>query len=186
MNYHPSMRTPLLLLAAALIAVATGPVLAQGFPNKPLRLLTGYPPGGSADFLSRVAADELTKELGVAVVVENKPGAGGNIAAELAAKSPADGYTVLNATDMAVNLALYKNPGYSEKDFEPVIRVARGPTVIVVNNSQPFRNLKDLIDFARANPGKLFNASAGYGSAPHLASVLFESVAGIKVGGGPQ
>ena len=165
--------------------------LAQPFPSRPIRLLTGYPPGGSADFLSRVAADELSRELGVAVVVENKPGAGGNIAAELVAKSAPDGYTLLNATDKAVNMALYKNPGYSDKDFAGVSRVAYGPCVIVVNNDSPFRTLKDLIDYAKANPEKLFNASAGYGSAPHLASVLFESVAGVKFtsvqfkGGGP-
>src|SRR4051812_19188594 len=149
---------------------------AQGFPNRPIRLLTGYPPGGSADFLSRVAADELSRELGVAVVVENKPGAGGNIAAEMVAKAAPDGYTLLNATDKAVNIALYKNPGYSEKDFNGVIRIARGPCVIVVNKDSPFSTLRDLIQFAKDNPGKLFNASAGYGSAPHLASVLFESV----------
>jgi tripartite-type tricarboxylate transporter receptor subunit TctC len=164
---------------------------AQPFPNRPIKLLTGYPPGGSADFLSRVAADELSKELGVAVVVENRPGAGGNIAAVEVARAPADGYTLLNATDIAVNIALYRNPGYAEKDFSPVIRIARGPTVIVVNNDTPFRNLKDVIDYAKANPGKLFNAAAGYGSAPHLASVLFESAAGAKFtsvqfkGGGP-
>jgi tripartite-type tricarboxylate transporter receptor subunit TctC len=164
---------------------------AQSFPSKPIRLFTGYPPGGSADFLSRVAADELSRELGVAVVVENRPGAGGNIAAEIVARAPADGYTLLNATDKAVNIALYKSPGYAEKDFKGVTRVARGPTVIVVNNDSPFKTLQDLIQYAKANPGKLFNASAGYGSAPHLASVLFESVADIKFtsvqfkGGGP-
>jgi tripartite-type tricarboxylate transporter receptor subunit TctC len=165
--------------------------LAQPFPSRPIRLLTGYPPGGSADFLSRVAADELSRELGVAVVVENKPGAGGNIAAEIVAKSAPDGYTLLNATDKAVNMALYKSPGYSDRDFAGVSRVAYGPCVIVVNNDSPFRTLKELIDYAKANPEKLFNASAGYGSAPHLASVLFESVAGVKFtsvqfkGGGP-
>lgn len=178
-------------LAVLIFGFAALQAAAQPFPSKPIRLLTGYPPGGSADFLSRVAADELSKELGVAVVVENRPGAGGNIAAEFVAKAPADGYTLLNATDKAVNIALYKSPGYAEKDFKGVTRIARGPTVIVVNNDSPFKNLTDLIQYAKANPGKLFNASAGYGSAPHLASVLFESVAGIKFtsvqfkGGGP-
>ncbi|MGE5639158.1 MAG: Bug family tripartite tricarboxylate transporter substrate binding protein [Clostridia bacterium] len=178
-----------LLFAAALLAAL--PAAGQPYPSKPIRLLTGYPPGGSADFLSRVAADELTKELGATVVVENKPGAGGNIAAELVAHAPADGYTILNATDKAVNMALYKNPGYSDKDFAGVIRVARGPCVIVVNRDSSFANLKDVISYAKANPGKLFNASAGFGSAPNLASVLFESVSGVKFtsvqfkGGGP-
>src|SRR4030095_11818563 len=102
-----------------------------------------------------------------------------------------DGYTILNATDLAVNTALYKNPGYKEKDFAGVIRVARGPTLIVVGSDAPFKNLNDLVEYAKATPGKLFNASAGYGSSPHLASVLFESVAGVKFtsvqfkGGGP-
>jgi tripartite-type tricarboxylate transporter receptor subunit TctC len=184
------------LLLAALVAFQTSAQTpstgsGQAFPNKPLRLVTGYPPGGSADFLSRIAADELTKELGVPVIVDNRPGAGGNIAAELVARASADGYTVLNATDLAVNTALYKNPGYKEKDFTGVIRVARGPTVVVVGRDAPFKSLKDVIDYAKANPGKLFNASAGFGSSPHLASVLFESVAGVKFtsvqykGGGP-
>src|SRR6476620_1658351 len=115
-------------LLAALLAFQAA---AQTFPNRPIRLVTGYPPGGSADFVSRIVADELSKEFGVPVIVDNKAGAGGNIAAELVAKATADGYTVLNATDMAVNTALYKNPGYKEQDFSAVLRVARGPTVIV-------------------------------------------------------
>jgi tripartite-type tricarboxylate transporter receptor subunit TctC len=175
-------------LLAALVAFQAS---AQSFPSRPIRLLTGYPPGGSADFVARIAADELTKELGVPVIVDNKLGAGGNIAADAVAKAPADGYTLLNTTDKAVNMALYKNPGYSEKDFSGVIRIARGMAVIVVNKDSPFKNLKDVIDYAKANPGKLFNASAGYGSVPHLSSVLFESVAGVAFtsvqfkGGGP-
>jgi len=163
----------------------------QAFPSKPIRLLVGYPPGGSGDFLTRVVGDELSKGLGVPVIVENKPGAGGNIAAETASRAPADGYTVLNGNNHAINKALYKNPGYKDGDFTPITKVATGPTVIVVNNDTPFKDLKELIGYARANPGKLFLASAGYGSAPHLASTLFESVAGVKFtsvqfkGGGP-
>ena len=182
------MRALLFLILTAFAALQAA---AQTFPSRPIRLFTGYPPGGSADFLARIAADELSKELGVAVVVENRPGAGGNIAAEIVAKAAPDGYTLLNATDKAVNIALYKSPGYAEKDFAGVTRVARGPTVIVVGNDSPFHNLTELIQYAKANPGRLFNAAAGYGSAPHLASVLFESVAGIQFtsvqfkGGGP-
>ena len=167
-------------------------VHAQAFPAKPVKLVVGYPPGGSGDFLTRVMADEMSKDLGVSVVADNRPGAGGNIANEVVAKAPADGYTVLNATHFAINKALYKSITYdADRDFLAVSRVANGPTVICVNNSLPVKDLKELIAYAKANPGKLFNASAGYGSAPHLASVLFESVAGVKFtsvqfkGGGP-
>jgi tripartite-type tricarboxylate transporter receptor subunit TctC len=164
---------------------------AQTFPAKPLRLVVGFPPGGSGDFLTRLIADEMGKDLGVAVIADNRPGAGGNIAAEIVAKAPSDGYTLLNAPHHAINIALYKSANYQEKDFVAICRVATGATVLVVNNNQPFNNLRELIDYARHNPGKLFNASAGFGSAPHLASVMFESAAGVKLtsvqfkGGGP-
>ena len=164
---------------------------AQTFPAKPIRLVVGYPPGGSGDFTTRIAADELSKDLGIAVVVENRAGAGGNIAAELVAKSAPDGYTLLNAWHHAINLALYKTSNYQEKDFIPISRVASGPAVVVVNANSPFSNLRELIDFSRKNPEKLFNASAGFGSTPHISSALFESVAGVKFtsvqfkGGGP-
>ena len=180
----------LLVFVGALLVGASA--FGQAYPNKPIRLIVGYPPGGSGDFLTRLAADELGKELGVPVVVENKPGAGGNIAHEFVARSPNDGYTVLNATHMAINRALYKSITYDpDKDFAAVTKLATGPTLICINNNVPVKDLKELLAYARANPGKLFHASAGYGSAPHLASVLFESVAGIKFthvqfkGGGP-
>jgi tripartite-type tricarboxylate transporter receptor subunit TctC len=180
-----------LLALLALCALALQ-AWAQPYPNKPIKLVVGYPPGGSGDFLTRLAADELTKELGVPVIVENKPGAGGNIAHDYVAHSPPDGYTVVNAGHMAINRALYKSLTYDpDKDFAAVTRVATGPTLVCVNNSLPVKDLRELIAYAKANPGKLFHASAGYGSAPHLASVLFESVAGIKLthvqfkGGGP-
>src|ERR671939_1719169 len=180
------------LLAVIAALVLSVSAFAQPYPNKPLKLVVGYPPGGSGDFTTRLAADELTKELGVAIVVENKPGAGGNIAHDYVAHSAPDGYTVLNATHMAINRALYKSLTYDpDKDFAAVTRIATGPTVICVNNNVPVKDLRELIAYAKANPGKLFHASAGYGSAPHLAAVLFESVAGVKFthvqfkGGGP-
>jgi tripartite-type tricarboxylate transporter receptor subunit TctC len=180
----------LLVFVGALLVGASA--FGQGYPGKPIRLVVGYPPGGSGDFLTRLAADELGKDLGVAVVVENKPGAGGNLAHEFVARSPNDGYTVLNATHMAINRALYKSITYDpDKDFAAVTKLATGPTLICINNNVPIKDLKELIAYARANPGKLFHAAAGYGSAPHLASVLFESVAGIRFthvqfkGGGP-
>lgn len=165
--------------------------LAQAYPAKPLKIVVGFPPGGSGDFLTRLIADEMSKSLGVAVVAENRAGAGGNVAADYVARAPADGYTVLNAPHHSINLALYKSSTYDHKDFIPVTKVATGPTVICVSSAVQAKNLKELIEFARANPGKLFVASAGYGSAPHLAYALFESVAGVKFtavqykGGGP-
>ena len=164
---------------------------AQTYPAKPIRLVVGYPPGGSGDFTTRLIADELGKDLGVAIVVENKPGAGGSIASEFVAKSAPDGYTLLNQGNHAINKNLYKELRYDNKDFAPICRVANGATVLVVNNNTPFKSAKELIDYAKANPGKLFLASAGVGSAPHLAGVGFESSAGIKFstiqfkGGGP-
>src|SRR5437763_3470524 len=153
-----------------LLAVLAGCALAlnaaaQAYPTKPIKLVVGYPPGGSGDFTTRMAADELTKELGVAIVVENKPGAGGNIAHDFVAHSAPDGYTVLNAGHMALNRALYRNLSYDpDKDFIPVTRLATGPTVICVNNDVPVKDLRELIAYAKANPGKLFNAAAGYAS----------------------
>ncbi len=164
---------------------------AQSYPSKPIHLVVGYPPGGSGDFTTRIIGDELSKELGVPVLVENKPGAGGSIASDFVAKSAPDGYTILNQGNHQINKSLYKNLGYDDKDFIPVSRVANGATVLVVGNETPFKNLRDLIAYAKANPGKLFNASAGFGSAPHIAACAFEAAAGIKVtsvqykGGGP-
>jgi tripartite-type tricarboxylate transporter receptor subunit TctC len=164
---------------------------AQTYPSKPIRLVVGYPPGGSGDFTTRLIGDELSKELGVAVIVENRPGAGGSIASEFVAKAAPDGYTLLNQGNHQINKSLYKSLGYDDKDFIPVCRVANGATVLVVNNDTPFKSMRELIAYAKANPGKLFMASAGFGSAPHLSSVAFESAAGIKFstvqfkGGGP-
>src|SRR5262245_42554002 len=133
--YHRAVRPVLALLACVLTLEAS----AQAFPSKPIRLVVGYPPGGSGDFTTRVIGDELAKELGVAVVVENRPGAGGNIAAELVAKSAPDGYTLLNGNNHAINLTLYKKTGYEDGDFAPITKVAAGPTIIVVNKDSPFR-----------------------------------------------
>jgi tripartite-type tricarboxylate transporter receptor subunit TctC len=179
------------MLRVLLAWLFCGSVFAQAFPAKPIRLVVGYPPGGSGDFLTRIIADEMAKDLGVAVIADNRPGAGGNIAAEIVAKAPGDGYTLVNSQHHAINIALYQSTGYQEKDFAAISRVATGATVLVVGSGQPFNSLRELIGYARQNPGKLFNASAGFGSAPHLASVLFESVAGVKLtsvqfkGGGP-
>ncbi len=174
-----------------LLSVLAFHVNAQTFPNRPIKIVVGFPPGGSGDFLTRLAADEMQKALGVPVIADNKPGAGGNIAAETVAKAAPDGYTVLNSPHHAINLALYKNAGYTEKHFAAVTKIATGPAVIVVNNNVPVKDLKELLAYAKANPEKLFNAQAGYGSTPHMAAVVFESVSGVRFtpvqfkGGGP-
>ena len=179
------------VLTFILLGIFSLSAFSQTYPAKPIRLIVGYPPGGSGDFTTRIIADELSKDLGMTIIVENKPGAGGSIASEFVARSAPDGYTLLNQGNHAINRNLYKNLGYDDKDFTPVCRVALGTTILVVGNSSPFNSAKELIAYAKANPGKLFSASAGFGSAPHLASVGFESAAGIKFttiqfkGGGP-
>ena len=115
-----------MLLRVLFLWLFCGSVFAQAFPAKPIRIVVGYPPGGSGDFTTRLVADEMAKELGVAVIADNRPGAGGNIAAEIVAKAPADGYTLLNAWHHAINIALYKSTNYQEKDFAAVCRVATG------------------------------------------------------------
>jgi tripartite-type tricarboxylate transporter receptor subunit TctC len=179
----------ILTFLAALFFATLG--CAQTWPGKPIRLVVGYPPGGSADFLTRVAADELSKNLGVAVVAENRPGAGGTIASDAVAKAAPDGYTVLNAGPHSLSRALYKNLSYSDRDFIAVSRIATGPTIACGGNDSPFRTLRELIANAKANPGKLFAASAGYGSGPHLGAVQFQAAAEVRLtmvqfkGGGP-
>jgi tripartite-type tricarboxylate transporter receptor subunit TctC len=179
------------MLRFLFLVLFAGSVFAQTYPAKPPKIVVGYPPGGSGDFTTRIIADELSKELGVTVVVENKPGAGGSIASELVAKSAPDGYTILNQGNHAYNRVMYKDLGYSDRDFTPVSRVANGATILVVPPNSPFQSAKDLVAYAKANPGKLFNASAGFGSAPHVAACAFEASAGIKItsvqfkGGGP-
>ena len=179
------------ILSLLVFCLFSGSSFSQNYPVKPIRIVVGYPPGGSGDFTTRIIGDELSKELGIPVIVENRPGAGGSIASEFVARSPADGYTLLNQGNHAINRTLYKDLAYGDKDFIPVSRVANGATVLVVNNGTPFQSAKELIAFAKANPGKLFNASAGFGSAPQIAACAFEAAAGIKFtsvqfkGGGP-
>jgi tripartite-type tricarboxylate transporter receptor subunit TctC len=176
-------------LAAFVLAASAA---AQTFPAKPVKIIVGYPPGGSGDFLTRLLADEMSKNLGVPVVTENRPGAGATIASDAVAKSTPDGYTLLNSTNHAINKALYKKLPYDpDKDFAAVSRAATGPLVICVSNDAPIKTLKELLAYAKANPGKLFAAASGNGSSPHLATVQFEAAAGVKFttvqfkGGGP-
>ncbi len=176
-------------LAALLLVSAS--VSAQTFPSRPVKLVVGFAPGGSGDFLTRLIAEEMSKDLGVAVITDNRPGAAGTVAAAAVAKAPADGYTVLNGAPLAINRALYSNLPYEDKELAPLTNVADGPHIITVSNALPVKSLKELIAYGKERPGKLFMADAGSGSSTHLAGVQFMSVAGVKFttvhykGGGP-
>ena len=161
------------------LALACAPgALAQGaYPNKPIRLVVPFPAGGTTDILARAAAQRLTEAFGQQVIVDNRPGAGGNIGSELVAKAPNDGYTLLMGTvgTHAINASLYAKMPYDHvKDFVPVILVAGVPNVLVVHPSVPANTVQELIAYGKANPGKLNFASSGSGTSIHLAGELFK------------
>jgi len=180
----------LALLAAGCVAIAAGAVTrdvhaqAQSFPAKPVKLVVPFPPGGPLDSVGRAIAQKLTEAWGQSVVVDNRPGAGGNIGADLVAKSAPDGYTVVMGalSTHAVNPSLYPTMPYNAaRDFAPITLVAVTPNVLVVNPSLPVQSVKDLIAYAKANPGKLSFGSGSNGSAGHLAGELFKVDAGIEM-----
>lgn len=172
-------------LAIGLVVSMLGPALSQSaYPNKPLRLVIPYAPGGATDQFARVVGDNLAKRLGQPVIVEAKPGAGGTIAAEHVARSPADGYTILVADigPNAIAAGLYPKLAYDPvKDFEPISLAVRSPLMLVTNAELPFRTVDDIVKYAQANPGKLNYASSGNGNISHLAAELFAHQAGIKM-----
>jgi len=166
----------------AVLALAAGLAQSQQYPTKPVRIIAPFAPGGGTDFIARLIAQKLTERLGHQVIVENKPGAGGNLGAEFAVKSAPDGYTLLLvAGSYTVNPSLYKLSFDPVNDITPVIQLSQGPFVVAVHPSVPANNLKELIELARRQPDKLSYASAGSGSITHLASELFLDMAKIKV-----
>jgi len=175
------------VLQSIVVAGALGltlPAGAQSFPVKPARLIVPFPAGGPLDTTGRAIAQKLSEMWGQSVVVENKPGAGGNIGADIVAKSPPDGYTVVMGalSTHAVNPSLYpKMPYDAQKDFAPITLVALTPNVLVVNPSLPVHSVKELIAYAKANPGKLSFGSGSNGSAGHLAGELFKVDAGVDM-----
>jgi tripartite-type tricarboxylate transporter receptor subunit TctC len=176
------MKLPHKLMLVVALAVPALGAQAQSYPSKPIRLVCPFPPGGAVDIASRAVAHELTQILGQPVTVDNRPGAGGNIGAELVAKSAPDGYTLLMTTSgiMAINPALYtKIPFDSLKDFAPVSMVVSLNNVLVVNPSVPANSVKDVIALAKAQPGKLTYASSGNGTSIHLSGELFKSMTGV-------
>ena len=173
----------------ALSAVAA----AQTYPDRPVRIISGYPPGGISDTYARLMAQWLSQQLGQQFIVENRPGAGGNLAAEAVAKSAPDGYTLLQTTSAdAWNATLYQNLNFNiVRDFAPIATMSRGSGLLVVNPSLPVQSVPELIAYAKSNPGKVTMASAGVGSAPHMFWELFRTKTGVDMvhvpyrGGGP-
>ncbi|NUA28617.1 Bug family tripartite tricarboxylate transporter substrate binding protein [Cupriavidus basilensis] len=171
-------------VAAALALHTAGPVLAETYPSRPIRLVVPFPPGGAADIFGRLLSQQLTQSLGQPVLVENRAGAGGNIGAAVVANAPADGYTLLLGTigTHGINPTLYANLPYDpKKDFQPVALVSSGANVLVVNPTLPARDVKELIALAKRNPGQLMMGSSGNGSSIHMSGELFEHMTGTQL-----
>ena len=176
---------PRILVIAGLIAaaIATTPACAQGWPQKPVKMVVPFPAGGPTDVLTRSMADKLGTQLGHPIVVENKPGAGGTIGADFVAKSAPDGYTFVMATGSTHSVGPYlgKVPYDPQKDFTPVIWVGTATNILVVSPVIGVSSVRELIDMGRRSPGKLNYSTSGIGSVAHLTSELFSSMAGFKM-----
>jgi len=174
--------TTLVLVATAALSM---PAMAQpGFPDKPIMLVVPFPPGGPTDAMARTLAAEMKNRLGQPVIVENRAGAGGNIGADYVARAAADGQTLLFGTSgpLAINASLYRKISYDPiKSFAPVIQIGHLPNILVVHPSVPAKDVKELIAYAKAQPGKLSYASSGNGASSHLAGVLFNEKAGVDL-----
>jgi tripartite-type tricarboxylate transporter receptor subunit TctC len=176
-------RNVLRLAAAAAVACAIAPsALALDYPTKPIRLIVGVAAGGANDTVARMLAQTLSERLGQTVVVENRPGAGGNIGLEAAANAPPDGYTLLFATSAnALSVAFYDKANVNfARDITPVTSLVRGPLIMEVNPSFPAKTIAEFITYAKANPGKINMASAGIGNTTHVAGELFQMLTGTK------
>ncbi len=181
-------------IAASAIAAAFG-VAAQPYPNKPIRLVVPFPPGGAVDFYARVVQPALGDAMGQPIIIENKAGASGMVGASLVAQSPPDGYTLLigNIASLAINVGIYEKMPYDpRKDFTHLVRTVDVNYMLVVHPSVPVKTVPELVAYAKANPGKLSYGSAGSGSLPHLGTELLKAQAGIDLvhvpykGGGPM
>ncbi len=183
------------VIALASLALAPAFAAAQAYPTKTIRFVAPYAPGGATDLLARTLALKLTEQLGQTVIADNRPGAGGNVGAEIVAKSSPDGYTILLApiSPMAINVSLYgkKLPFNPEKDFAPITLVAKVPLVIVVPLSSPAKTLQEFIALAKSRPGRVTYGSSGNGSSNHLTGAMLASAAQLRMihvpykGGGP-
>jgi tripartite-type tricarboxylate transporter receptor subunit TctC len=181
-------RKVLLMVTGAATLFVTGlPVYAQSdYPTKPIKLVVAFAAGGATDIVGRLMAHGMEKELGQPIIVENKPGGGSNIGSEVVARAKPDGYTLLLGTIAnATNMSIYNNMRYdTEKDFVPITHFMSSPSVLVVNSALPIHNVKELLDYARANPGKLSFASSGAGGSPHHAGRRSQGHASGPAGSG--
>lgn len=170
-------------LTSVMALLFAGPILAQSFPAKPVRVVVPYPPGGPTDIVARVLFQQVAEATGQQFLIDNRAGAGGNIGAELVAKSPPDGYTVLiGTTAHAINMSLFKNLGYDvQKDLMPVSLLTQGPLVLIAHPQFPASTVKEVIELAKTKPGGLNFASSGNGQSTHLSAELFNTMAGIKM-----
>jgi tripartite-type tricarboxylate transporter receptor subunit TctC len=171
------------IAAAGLVAATAGPIAAQSYPTKPIKMIVPFPPGGPIDSIGRLIGQHMTAALGQNIVIEHRPGAGGTLGANAVANAPADGYTLLmgSTTTLSISPYLYKNIGYDPvKGLVPVSTVSIGAMVLAVSPTVPVKDLRELIAYAKANPGKL-NFGAGTASPPHLAGALFKQMAGVNV-----
>jgi tripartite-type tricarboxylate transporter receptor subunit TctC len=172
------------LFCVAAVATFTQLAAAQAFPTKAVRLIVPFPPGGGTDILARPIAQKLAEKWGQPVIIDNRGGAGGNIGTKAAAETDPDGHTIILGVlgTHAVNQSLYANAGFdSTRDFAAITMVANTPNILVVHPSVPVKTIKELIDYAKANPGKLNYASPGNGTPSHLATEIFKSMAGVNL-----
>ena len=181
-------------LFASLFVLFASFGFAQPYPSKPIHLIVPFPPGGPTDIVGRLVGQKLSEGIGQPVVVENRPGAGGTVGSTAAAKSAPDGYTLLygSTSTLAIAPSLYRNIAYDpQKSFAPISLVSSGPILIAVNAQVPAKTLKEFIDLAKKQPGKMSYSSGGNGTPPHLAGELFKAIAGVDLlhvpykGGGP-
>lgn len=184
-SFVPALSRRAMIAAGAAILALSGQALAQGaWPNKPVTIIVPFAPGGNTDTLVRLLGNKLSTTLGQPVIVENKPGAGGNIGSDFVAKSKPDGYTFLGGTisSHAINPSLYdKMPYDAVKSFEPVILIGTAPLVLVVNAAAPYKTAKELIDAAKAKPGEISFATPGNGTSPHIGGEMLNALTGVKM-----
>src|SRR5882672_899231 len=180
MNRIQSIR----IVTALVILLDVSAATAQSYPTKPIRLVVGFDAGGAADIISRAMSDPLTRALSQGIIVDNKPGAGSSLAAEFVARAAPDGYTIMIASQsgMIVNPLINKSVAYNtQRDFAAITQVTSSPLVVAVNPSLPVNSIRELIAEAKKNPGKLNFATSGNGSLPHLATALFDALAGVEM-----